>query len=154
MKDQKYLYILFAVVGYVFLKSGFEKIEGGKFVGGLAGTLEKFASKNPYPFFKNFLETVAIPNSTLFGVMTMWGEFLAGLALVLGSLYLIFSKGSNKLVYWGLLVSFLGAMLLNGTFYFAAGWTSPSTESLNLVMFFVGLVGFLFTLKKLTSVND
>lgn len=154
MKEQKYLYIIFAVIGYVFLKSSFGKIEGGKFVEGLAGTLEKFASKNPYPFFKNFLETIAIPNSYIFGVLTMWGELLVGISLILGSLYLIFSKGTNKLVYFGLLLGFFGGMLLNGTFYFASGWISPSTESVNLVMFFVGLVGFLFTLKKLTSVKD
>lgn len=130
----------------MFLKSGFEKISGGKFTDSLAGTLAKFAKDNPYPPVKSFLENFAIPNSVLFGYLTQWGEFLAGLNLLVLSLWMIFSpKTGEKFVRLAIL-GFGTGLLLNITFWFSAGYTSASTGSLNLVMGAVNLVGLIFIL--------
>lgn len=151
-KDSKtYLYLIFVALGFIFLRSGWGKVEGGKFVGALGQTLTKFAEKNPFPFYKDFLQNVAIPNSTLFGILTMWGEVLAGLVLLLIPLYLIFTKNNTKGLWLLLTFTFLVGMLLNGTFWLAAGHTSPSTDGLNLVMFIIEALGFTFSLKQLSA---
>lgn len=133
------------------MKSSWGKIEGGKFVNSLGGTLEKFADKNPNPFYKDFLTNTAIPNAQLFGNLTMWGELLTGLGLGLGSLYLLFVKKPNQLVTLIFGLGCFGSMILNGSFWLAAGWTSPSTDTVNLVMFLVALIGFIFSINKLKT---
>jgi len=144
MKDtNKYLYIIFSVLGFIFLRSSWGKITGGSFVDTLAGTLGKFASKNPYPFYKDFLENIAIPNSTIFGTLTMWGEFFAGGAILAASLYLLLKPG-KKLMYLLLMAGLLVGAFLNAIFWFASAWTSPSTDGLNLVMFATQVIGLCF----------
>ncbi|MBI2022033.1 hypothetical protein HYS93_04125 [Candidatus Daviesbacteria bacterium] len=133
--------------GFIFLQSGYGKITGGKFVEGLAAVLSKFASKNPYPWYKSFLEQVAIPNSNLFASLTMWGELLSGLAIVAGGLYLIFIRNVNKLILSIILLGLGGSIILNGTFWLAAGWTSPSVDSLNMLMLIIELVTFVIIFK-------
>lgn len=105
--------------GYIWLQSGIEKLTGGGFVSGMAKTLGYFASKNPYAWQKDFLLNVATPNATLFGNLAMYGEILVGLSLLLG----VFSE-----------IGLIGAIAMNLAYLFAAGWTSPSTETVNLAM--------------------
>lgn len=151
MKDtNKYLYLIFSVIGFIFLRSSWGKITGGSFVDSLAGTLGKFASKNPHPIYKDFLENVAIPNSTIFGTLTMWGELFAGSAILFSCLYLLFNSG-KKLIYLLLLAGLLVGAFLNATFWFASAWTSPSTDGLNLVMFAVQIVGCFFVLQQVSK---
>lgn len=149
--NNKYLYSIFLVLGFVFLRSSYGKITGGEFVNNLGATLEKFAGKNPYPWFKSFLTDVAIPNSQLFGSLTMWGELLAGLSLFVFSAFLIINPKTNKLVYLGLATGLAGGMFLNGIFWLAAGYTSPSTDGLNLVMFLVEAVGLAFLITAMNK---
>ncbi len=126
-------------LGYVWLSAAIEKIEGGTFVAGMGKTLAAFASKNPYGGEQAFLNNVALPNATLFGTLSMYGELLVGLALLLG----IFSE-------FGALVGLF--MSLN--FYFAAGWTSASTETVNLVMAGVQVILPLSGAGKVLSVEQ
>lgn len=147
MKNTKYIYLIFAVIGYIFLKSGFEKIIGGKFVGGLGAILTKFAKDNPYPPVKAFLENIAIPNSTVFGLLTQWGEFLTGINLLVLSLWMVLSPKSGSRYSKLMVLGFGTGLFLNTTFWLSAGYTSPSTDSLNLVMGAVNLIGLLFILK-------
>lgn len=133
----KYMLLVILANGFIWVRSSFGKVTGGKFVDTLGGTLEKFASNNPYPWFKDFLQNVAIPNSQIFGQLTMWGEVFVALTMVIIPLCWLFNpKGcgfAKPLLVFGL----LGGMFLNAVFWAAGGWTSPSTESVNLVMFLV-----------------
>lgn len=151
MKEAKYLYLIFAGVGFIFLRSGYGKLTGGTFVSTLGETLTKMADKNPYPWYKDFLLYTAIPNSATFGMLTMWGELFAGLTLLIISLYLLIQKKTAKFLYLLLGAGFLTGAFLNATFWLAAGYTSPSTDGLNLVMFLVQVVGFFFVLHRLTT---
>lgn len=146
-----YLYLIFSVIGYIFAKSSIAKIQGGNFVTSLAPTLEKFASKNPHPLCKSFLENIAIPNSNIFGLLTMWGEFFSGVTVGLLSLYLIFKPKVNRAIHILLAAGLLVGAFLNATFWMAAGWLSPSTESLNMVMFAVQIIGFFFVLQNIVG---
>ncbi|MBI3485369.1 hypothetical protein HY025_00325 [Candidatus Daviesbacteria bacterium] len=150
-KVHKYLYLIFLSFGFIFLRSSYGKFKGGTFVSSLPESLTKFASKNPYPFVKEFLNSTAIPSSGFFGILTMWGELMVGLSLFGISVYLLFGGKGIKLLYSLYAAGLIGGMFLNGVFWLAAGWTSPSTESLNLLMFLVQAVGLLFVSERLLS---
>lgn len=154
MKESRYLYLIFASLGFIFLRSSYGKFSGGTFVSTLGDTLTKLASKNPYPWYKDFLLNTAIPNSNMFGVLTMWGELFSGITLVCLSLYLLVQKKSTKLIYMLLCGGFIVGAFLNLIFWLAAGYTSPSTESLNLVMFLVQVIGVFYTLQRLSAIKQ
>lgn len=143
----KAIWLIILINGLVWAKSSYGKLSGGTFVDGMNQTLTKFASQNPYPLYKQFLQTVAIPSSNVFGLLVMWGEFFSALAMILGSLCLLFLR-PNKLVLTVLGAGLFGAALMNLNFWLASGWTSPSSESLNLLMMAIELVclGLVFKL--------
>ena len=143
-----YLYMLLSV-GIVWLRSSFGKITSGKFPQVLGQTLEKFASNNPYPWYKNYLQTVAIPNAKIIGVITMWSEFFVALSITIAVLYLLIKPEGNKVAEIVLAVGLLGGMILNLNFWLASGWMSPSGESINFLMFLIQFVGFVYLVKLL-----
>lgn len=143
--------IIYLILGGIWLRSSVGKITGGKFVDSLGGILTKIAQNNPHPWFKSFLQNIAIPNSKIFGSLIMWGEFLTAVAIILGSLYLLFSKGDQKLGLIVLILGLLGGMFLNAIFWLGFGYSNVSTESLNLLMFlieWVGIIVLFITLNK------
>lgn len=147
----RYLLVIFIAIGYIFSKSGYEKVVGGKFVDGLLGTLGKFASNNPYPIVKDFLNQVVIPNSTTFGTLTMWGELFSGISILVTSLILFMVVRAHQFVYLLLLFGLVGGAFLNLIFWLSAGWTSPSTDSLNFLMLIVQSVGVGLVFKRLVN---
>ena len=147
-ESPRYLYAILFTNGYIFLKSSYGKFSEGKFVDGLAATLTKSAANNPYPPVKDFLNNIAIPNSHIFGTLTMWGELLVAITLISSLLYLFFKTTVNKLWYLALALGCFGGMLLNGVFWLALGYTSVSTGSLNLLMFVVETIGLIFATNK------
>lgn len=134
-------------LGFVWLRSSFGKITGGKFVETLGPTLTKFASNNPNTWYKDLLHNVMIPNSQFLGNLIMWGEFATAILITLPSLYLLFNKSTVMEKF--LLIGLLGGLVLNLNFWFASGWTSSSTESLNLLMLTVELIGLVIYAKAL-----
>lgn len=143
--------IIYLILGGIWLRSSIGKITGGKFVDSLGTTLTKIAQNNPFPWFKSFLQTVAISNSKIFGTLTMWGEFFTALAIILGSAYLLFYKGDQRLGMVVLILGLLGGMFLNAIFYLGFGYSNVSTESLNLLMFLVELIGVVVLLVSLNK---
>lgn len=150
-KVNKYLLLILATVGVLWLRFGFGKFQSGNFVESLGGTLNKFADKNPYPWYKSFLQNFAIPNSQIFGVLTMWGELLSGISIILASVYLLFVGNKNKLVLILLALGLMGGAFLNIIFWLASGWTSPSTDGLNLLMLAVEIIGFAYIINLLKN---
>lgn len=147
MSERVIILLILLANSLLWVRSSFGKVTEGKFVSGLGGTLTKFASNNPYPFVKDFLQSVAIPNSILFGNLTMWGEVLVAISTIIAVLYLLFQQKSNNLIKLMLVVGLLGGIFLNLIFWSSAGWTSSSTESLNLLMMVVQFFGLIFALR-------
>lgn len=141
-----YLKLIIALNGFIWLRSSYGKFTAGNFPDNLGKTLGAFASKNPYPFYKDFLNNVAIPNSQLFGSLTLYGEAFAALTLTFLPIYLLFNPASKAIRYL-LALGLLTGAFLNLIFYFAAGWTSPSTDSLNLLMFGIQIISLFAILK-------
>ncbi|MBI2337677.1 hypothetical protein HYU95_00680 [Candidatus Daviesbacteria bacterium] len=147
----KPLLLILISVGLLWLKSSLGKIASGNFVSNLGVTLGKTAEKNPYPFFKDFLTNVAIPNSQIFGFLVMWGEFLSAIAITLGAFLLLVNPKANKLVVLMLIGGLIGGAFLNINFWFGFGYSNPSTDSLNLLMAVVEIIGVFTLLKNFTS---
>ena len=129
------------LIGLVWLKSSLEKLTGGQFINSLGKILTTTAQKNPHPWFKAFLLNMAIPNSQVFAALTMYGEFLTALSITFSCLYIIFSKSKKQIAYYLLIVGLVGGMFLNLNFWLGFGYTSPSTDTLNMLMFLVELIG-------------
>ena len=109
--------------GLVWLNSGLTKLTTPSF--SIANPVGYFASKNPYPWYADFLRNTVLANPDLFTRLVIAGEILVGLSLILGLF-------TNVGAFFGFFLS------LN--FFLAAGWTSPSTYSLNLNMLLVQLM--------------
>lgn len=142
----KLLLLTLLSVDFIWLRSSFGKLTGGKFVDSLAATLGKFASQNPYPWYKNFLQSFAIPNSKLLGNLILLGELFTAASLLIGILYLLLMGRKNRVIYTLLWLGFLTGMLLNVNFWLASAWTGASTDSLNLLMLLLELLGIKYLL--------
>ena len=69
---------------------------------------------------------------------------LGGGAIVIPALYLIFQpKTKCKVTLWLLIVGLIGGAFLNLNFWLASGYTSPSSDGLNLLMLVTQVVGVL-----------
>lgn len=128
-----------AVIAYEWLIAGWEKIQSPEFVTGMAETVTRFSSKNPLPWVQQFLTETVVPNAALFGELVRWGEFLVGAGLFLSMLIFLFVPHQllKRVSVLGMIFSLKMGSLLSAVFYLSAGWTSPSTHGLNLVMFWV-----------------
>lgn len=142
-----FLFTLF-FIGIIWIRSSFGKLTSGNFVQNLGGTLEKFASKNPHLWWKSFLADVAVPNSAVFGNLVLWGEVFVALSITLVCLGLLLNIKMHKTANLALNLGLVGGFLMNLTFYFASGWISPSTESLNLLMMVIQAVGLVYILRE------
>lgn len=136
----KYFLLVLLGLGIIWLRSSYSKFAAGNFAETLGGTLNKFASQNPYSWYKQFLLSVAVPNSSVFGSLVLWGELFAALSLILIPLYLLVNKNANRVLLLVLTLGLIVAAFLNVSFWLASSWTSPSTDSINLLMFIIEIV--------------
>jgi len=116
-------------IGYEWLMSALSKILADDFAGSLGATLSD-AAAGQAGWYKDFIDTVVVPNGPLFGSLVMAGELAVGIALVAASLVGMFRWGRLTLGQRRLLLgvmavsSFVGAfMSLN--FHLAMGATAP-----------------------------
>ncbi len=137
---KSFLFVLL-VTGLFWAKSSYGKFLSGNFASSLGGSLSKVLDKNPYPFFKQFLTTTIIPNSQMFGLLVFWGEFLTAVSIIIGSLILLFGKKWNKVGALVLIGGLIGGFFLNMIFWLGFGYTSASTDSLNLLMAVIEVIG-------------
>lgn len=136
-----YLLLISGVFAFEWLRASYGKfvVEPGQpgFIESMPKTLSFFAKDNPYQFYIDFLKNA---DPSLLGNLTRYSELAVGLALAIAALGLILKLGSRKLMLALGALGALGGMLLNLNFYLAASHTSPSTESVNLVMGLVQLI--------------
>lgn len=87
--------ILRLYVGWQWLQAGWSKLNnpswtddnaGAALSGFVTGALSKAGGENPdvQGWYAWFLETVVQPNAAFWGYLVSWGEFLVGIALIIG----------------------------------------------------------------------
>ncbi|MBV9120726.1 MAG: hypothetical protein JOZ39_08445, partial [Chloroflexi bacterium] len=87
---------------------------------GFARLAQGFAAGNPWHFYVDFLNRVVIPHAAVFSYLTLVGNALIGICLVLG-LLTPYACGL--------------AMLLNVNYALAQGWQDRTQYALNGVLF-------------------
>ena len=121
--------ILRLYAGWQWLQAGWEKTHDPVWTGGKAGTaiagfvtnaLTKASGAHPdvQSWYAWFLQNVVLPNATVWSFAVSWGEFLVGVALILG-------------IFTGVAAAFGGFMNMN---YLLAG-----TVSTNPILFLIAM---------------
>lgn len=118
-----------AILGYEWLMSGLTKIVRGGFPGGLAGELQE-KSEGAAPWYASFLDSVVIPNGTLFGVLIILGELAVGIALIVAAVMWAFrwgrlGPGGRTGVLAATVAAALAGVLMNLNFHLANGSAHP-----------------------------
>ena len=77
------LVVLRVYTGVYFLYSGSDKLRSDNFVDGMVSFLNS-QLESSFGIYRPFLESVVLPNNSLFAFLVAWGEFAVGIALILG----------------------------------------------------------------------
>ncbi len=77
------LVLLRVYTGVYFLYSGFGKLWRDNFSDGMANFLNSHLESS-FGIYRPFLESVVLPNNSLFAFLVAWGEFAVGIGLILG----------------------------------------------------------------------
>lgn len=135
-------FALQAILAYEWLSAGLEKVRGGQFVPNIGKTLDRFGGGNPHEWYVSSVLGMAKSHPFAFGMLVQWGEVAVGIGLLLSFVVYAFSKQSSSQRIARLigLAALLGGACMNFNFYFAAGWTSPSTGGLNALMFWAQMI--------------
>src|SRR3989344_6922994 len=133
------LVVIQMTLAYEWWSAGWEKVSSPEFVSGINGTLGYFASKNPFPWYQDFLLGFATRNSTLFAYSVEWGQVAIAITLAVAGAVFVYSKQTaiQKIALKLSVLALVGGMLMNANFYLAAGWTGPGTHGINVVMFWI-----------------
>jgi thiosulfate dehydrogenase [quinone] large subunit len=75
--------VLRIYTGIFFAWNGFGKIRRESFADGMEGFLNAQMA-NSFDFYRSFVESVVLPNKTMFAALVSWGELAVGLAMLLG----------------------------------------------------------------------
>ena len=75
--------VLRVYTGFFFAWNGSGKISRGNFADGMEGFLNA-QLENSFAFYRPFIESVVLPNKSLFAAVVAWGELAVGLAMIVG----------------------------------------------------------------------
>lgn len=139
------------VIAYEWWSAGWEKVSSSEFVEGIVGSLGYFASANPFPWYKDFLLGFATQNAAMFAYAVELSEIGIALALAIASWWHLYAKSEahKRLSIILMIPALFGGLLMNANYYLAAGWTSPGTHGVNLVMFWTQAILLYVWLSKL-----
>ncbi len=127
------------IIAYEWWSAGWEKVSSPAFVDGIQKTLGFFAGKNPFPWYKSFLEGFAMQYGSVFAYAVEWSQVAISLSLILAAGIFVYTKkervrGAAVAV---IILALAGGLLMNANFYLAAAWTGPGTKGSNVVMFWI-----------------
>lgn len=119
--------LLRLAVGGVWIFEAYPQISArDSYLGaGFVKLVQSMAAGNPWHFYRDFLERVVLPHASVFSYVTLVGNMLIGICLLLGLLTPYASAV---------------AMLLNINYALASGWMDRMNYSLNAVLFFSELL--------------
>ena len=144
------------ILAYEWWNAGFEKWIDPEYLSSMGATLGFFASSNPFTWFANFLTGFATANAELFGQLVRSGQILVALGLFLTAVAYVYAKQGTvrRSTIVVATIALVGGLIMNASFYFAAGWTGPGTHGLNVVMFWLQAMLLYFWLSQWRSVKN
>ncbi|MDI6783065.1 MAG: TQO small subunit DoxD [bacterium] len=114
-----YLAFLRITLGIFFFQAGWGKLTSGFISRNMLLTIfNDWVQHVPNAWYKNFLLEYAMPHSTIFSYLVVYGEILVGLALVFGVMTRL---------------SVLLAMIMNLNYHLASGWRPGSGALINKI---------------------
>jgi uncharacterized membrane protein YphA (DoxX/SURF4 family) len=75
--------VLRIYTGLFFAWNGFSKVGRDDFADGMEGFLNAQLA-NSFAFYRPFIESVVLPNKTMFAALVTWGEVAVGLTMIVG----------------------------------------------------------------------
>jgi thiosulfate dehydrogenase (quinone) large subunit len=125
--------VVYLLLAYEWLLSGFDKIFSSDFRSGLAGELQDAIPDIQYGWYVHFLEQTVIPHARGFAVVIEVSEVLVALGLLLGAaLWIggdrIGGQWSRMLRPW-VIVALLGSAIMTANYYLMAGNSYPWFQS-------------------------
>ncbi len=143
--EQLYLLGLVGVqvlLAHQWLMAGLEKISDPNFTSGMGVTISYFASKNPFVWYTTFLRGFVAENAATFGYLVEWSQVVVAVTLFISAIMIVYTKQSILLrtFFGATIVVLLAGAFMNANFYLAAGWTSPGTHGINVLMFWSQLL--------------
>ena len=75
--------VLRIYTGVFFAWNGLGNIRRDDFADGMEGFLDSQLA-NSFDFYRPFIESVVLPNNSMFAAMVAWGELAVGLAMLVG----------------------------------------------------------------------
>ncbi len=132
-----WLIVLRLTLGLEWFMAGLHKLMDPGYIPGIGGTLGFFGSAgNPNLWYQNLTVNVFLNNPEVYGWLISVGELLVGLAFIFGVLFNFAA---------------VAGVFMNLLFYFAAGWLSASTHSINWIMTILTLALIVSTGSKALS---
>lgn len=126
-----------AAIAYEWGSAGWEKLSNPEFIPNMTKTLGYFASKNPFPWYKDFLAGFAASHAQSFAYAIEFGEASVAVALLASAAAIAYAGMSGRHRKARMLASaaLAGGLLMNANFYLAAAWTGAGAKGTNVVMF-------------------
>ena len=118
-----------ALLGYEWLMSGITKVVRGGFPSGLADEVRE-KSEGAASWYASFLDSVVIPNGSVFGVLIIIGELAVGAAMIAAAVLWAFRwerlglRGRTGLL-TATVVAAIGGIFMNLNFHLANGSAHP-----------------------------
>ena len=117
------------IIGYEWFMSGLTKVARGDFTSGLADELAEKA-EGAYAWYASFLDTVVIPNATIFGYLIEIAEILIGVAFIVGPLLWLFARQRVPERLWAPMflltaVAAIGGIFMAINFHLLNGYSHP-----------------------------
>lgn len=142
------------VVGYAWASAGAQKIADPRFLIDMPRMLGSIAMRNPFGWYRDLLIDVGVKYAQFFGSVIAWGQLFTGLALAGAAVLLIYAKNERqwRLALLASVIACAAGMLMNANFYVAAGWTDPTIEGMNVLMFWAqALLGYVWLQELLAA---
>jgi thiosulfate dehydrogenase [quinone] large subunit len=123
------LLIVQIIIGYEWFVSGLTKIVRGDFTSGLADEMTQKLADSP-GWYAEILNSVVIPNASIFGYLIEFGELLIGIVFIGGALLWLFAwdriaDRMREVSLFLVSIAAIAAIFMALNFHFANGYSHP-----------------------------
>lgn len=138
--------LIFVVMAYEWLISGFNKVLSVNFITGLHNEFSQSIPDIKYPLYAAFLKHYCLPHCEILGGFIEIGEILIGISFVALAIYTFKGHANTFMMRLGILTGFASAFMSINFFLYQSGSvflnpTDPFDEgiSIDFILFLMGV---------------